>query len=207
MSRFFDAALLDGATSELGSKATVERYQDARTLMGRKYYAIINYEWSNPAQMETFFNRSLCFDVFASNTKVYPPGEHYVEGGNEGISYVDNPSGYERDKKLLDWFVPKARLLYQAGWEPVTRARVSGGDHLYVERYGAGRHIYFTVFNDTPEPQPCVLKIDLQSLGFTAGTPDYRELAQIAEPERLAKDKVRLALGGYRTSLLQVTEP
>jgi len=73
LGRFFIASLLDGATSELGSKISVARCQDARVLMGRKYYALINYSWNDPAKVEEFFNRALCYGIFASNTKIYPP--------------------------------------------------------------------------------------------------------------------------------------
>jgi hypothetical protein len=205
--RFFDSALLDGGSSEVGARIDLERCLDVRTLMGRKYYAVINYFWTDPDKVEEFFNRSLCFGLFASNTKTYPPGEDYVEGGNEGTSYVDNPDGYLRDKKLLNWFVPKVRMLHEAGWEPATHAKVSGATGISLERFGTGNSVYFTMFNESADKKECQLEIDLAGLGFTEGTPDYKELARNVEPEVLAENKVKLTLEPYKTYIINITKP
>lgn len=205
--RFFMSSLLDGGASEAGTRASVERYQDVRIMFGRKYYALTNYEWEDEEKVKQFYNRALAFGVFASNTKNYFGGGEYVEHEHEGVIYADNPDGYYRDKELINWFLPKAEMLHEAGWEPETFARiVSGGEDLYIERFGEGNSVYLTIFNDSPEAKECTVKIDLARLGFTEGDADIQELAYDAELEFRGTDTFQLTAEPYHTYIVSLTK-
>jgi hypothetical protein len=205
LGRFFCSALLDGSSSERGIRVDVETCQDVRIFMGRKYHALFNYHWQDPEKVEEFYNRSLCYAIFASNTKDYFSGGEYIEHVHEGVDYVNNPEGYYRDKKLIDWFVPKARMLYQAGWQPVSYAHLTG-ENVYLERYGNGKTIYFTVFNDSDSNVEAVIKFDLNNLGFKE-QPEYKEISYNAEPKVLGNNTIKLSMEPYKTYIISITKP
>ena len=201
LGRFFISSLLNGATSEAGARATTDRCQDARIMLGRKYYALINYDWEDQAKVEQFFNRSLAYAIFASNTTNYGKGGEYVEGKHEGIRYIDNPNGYYRDKALLDWFLPKAQLLQKAGWQPVTLAEASGSPKLFVERYGDGDEVYFAVFNDSDQKVDAALKVDAKQLGL--GKAKFKEIARDSVLDTAEEGTVKFALEPYKTVIVR----
>jgi len=149
--RFFLASLLDVAGSESGVRPSMQRWEFFRACMGPKPYLLLNYYWTNAARVETYLNEALCYDVFAVNS-------------NLSGDYASDPQGYARDRKLFDWFVPLARTLSKAGWQPVTHATSPTPD-LRFERYGAGKDILFTLYNPGPAGE-CVLRIDKQPLAL-----------------------------------------
>lgn len=195
LSPFFSASLLDASTSEIGTRAGTDRCQDVRILMGRKYCTLTNYEWHDEAKVKEFYNRSLAHAIFASNTMTYAGNGEYVENVNEGLSYVDNPKGYYRDKTLLDWMLPKVTMLQKAGWQPITRARVEGdAQGVVLERFGQGDKIFLTLFNETDARKTCSVKLDLAALGFEAGTADYREIAYDTPVKTEGHDRFEFSL-------------
>ena len=149
--RFFLASLLDAA----GVHPSMQRWEFFRACMGPKPYLLLNYYWTNAARVETYLNEALCYDVFAVNS-------------NLSGDYASDPQGYARDRKLFDWFVPLTRTLSKAGWQPVTHATSHNPD-LRFERYGAGKEVFFTLYNPGPA-QECILRIDKRhlALGVTA---------------------------------------
>ena len=153
--RFFLASLLDAAGSESGVHPSMQRWEFFRACMGPKPYLLLNYYWTNAARVETYLNEALCYDVFAVNS-------------NLSGDYASDPQGYDRDRKLFDWFVPLARTLSKAGWQPVTHATSHTPD-LRFERYGASKEVFFTLYNPGPA-QECTLRIDKRplALGVTA---------------------------------------
>lgn len=206
--RFFISSLLDGGASEAGARASTDRCQDARIMFGHKYYALTNYEWEDEAKVKQFYNRALAYAIFASNTKNYFGNGEYVELVNEGVSYVDNPHGYFRDKALTDWFLPKAQMLHKAGWQPITSARITegGAKTLFVERYGQGNNVYFAIFNDSATAAEISLKVDMPALGFTEGAAEYQELAYSAPLTVLEKDEFKLKLEPYHTYIVSMSK-
>jgi hypothetical protein len=151
--RFFLAGLLDVAGSESGVQPSMQRWEFFRACMGPKPYLLLNYYWTNAAKVETYLNQALCYDVFAVNS-------------NLNGDYASDPQGYARDRKLFDWFVPLVRTLSKAGWQPVTHAASLTPD-LRFERYGAGKEIFFTLYNPGPARE-CVLRIDKPPLALGA---------------------------------------
>jgi hypothetical protein len=190
--RFFLASLLDVAGSESGVQPSMLRWEFFRTCMGPKPYVLLNYFWTDAAKVETYLNRALCYDVFATNTNL------------KSTDYATDSAGYARDRKLFDWFVPLARTLSKAGWQPVTHATSSTPD-VRLERYGQAPEVFFTLHNHGPTTRECILKIEKAPLSFGAAA----EVEQISGPGLAAVEqddtsiRVRTNLGANRTAVLR----
>lgn len=196
ISRFFLASLLDVASCEFGSKATVEQNQDCRTLLGPKQFAFLNYQWEDGAKVQEFVNKSLCFGIFASTTTNFFSGD----------LYESHPNGYLRDKPLLDWYVPLVRRLSQAGWEPLRYAKVEE-EGIFSERFGRGASTYFTVYNDGTEKKSVKVSFDLVALGYQPGQVQVKEIGR-ETPVALAKDgSVTLDVEPKKTYVLELSKP
>jgi hypothetical protein len=192
LGRFFCSALLDVASSEFGVKATVEQCRDVRVFMGKKPYAFLNYHWEDGALVDEFVNKCLCYGIYASTSTNF----------FTGVEYETHANGYLRDKRLLDWFVPLARLLSHAGWEPVRHARTRGAA-VSCERYGSGDTIYYTLYNDSKERQPCELLVDLAALGFSRQEITVSEIAR--QTQLAPKDGViSLLLQPKKTYIIKI---
>jgi hypothetical protein len=87
--------------------------------------------------------------------------------------------------------MPILRTITQAGWQPITLA-TSANPRVWLERFGQGRRIYWTVFNPTTEPQSTTITIDPRSQ--LAGPVELHEMtgnhdvAMKATHDRLAFD-------------------
>lgn len=79
-------------------------------------------------------------------------------------TYWTRPEIYNRDRQLFKKYMPAAQLIAAAGWEPLTFA-ATGNPKVYVERWGRGDGTYFTLFNDSDQPQPYTLTVDGKGLG------------------------------------------
>jgi hypothetical protein len=189
--RFFLASLLDVAGSESGVHPSMQRWEFFRSCMGPKPYLLLNYYWTNAAKVETYLNEALCYDVFAVNS-------------NLSGDYASDPQGYARDRKLFDWFVPLARTLSKAGWQPVTHATSPTPD-LRFERYGAGREIFFTLYNPGSVGE-CALRIDKPPLALGATT----RVEQISGPglsgfeQDIKSITLRTSLAANRTAVIRI---
>jgi hypothetical protein len=193
LGRFFCAALLDVAGSEAGVNPTLERCQDVRCFMGKKPYAFQNYYWKKGEQVEAFVNKSLCYGIFAGNTTSL-----------DGESYINNPKGYLRDKELFDWYVPLARKLSLAGWEPMRYASVSN-DQISYERFGHGNTVYYTLYNDSSSKEKCILRIDLEALGFSGSEIRFEEIARHTTLSHYRQSTVQLELAPNQTYIIKIT--
>ena len=62
-------------------------------------------------------------------------------------------------------FIPILRRMFDAGWQPITHARVQGSA-ARVERYGsaAGGEVLLAVYNPTSAPLAIQLRIDTAAL-------------------------------------------
>jgi hypothetical protein len=189
--RFFLASLLDVAGSESGVRPSIQRWEFFRACMGPKPYLLLNYYWTNAALVETYLNQALCYDVFAVNS-------------NLNGDYASDPQGYARDRKLFDWFVPLARTLSKAGWQPVTHA-MSTTPGLRFERYGAGGEIFFTLYNPGVARE-CVLRIDKPplSLGPAAHVEQISGPGLAAVEQDAASITVRTKLAAERTAVISI---
>jgi hypothetical protein len=78
-------------------------------------------------------------------------------------SYFGNPEWYERDRELFKKYVPLCKRAGEAGWKPITHARVDI-DKVYVERFGED---LLTLFNDTDTEQTITVTLDTPLASFT----------------------------------------
>ena len=85
--------------------------------------------------------------------------------------YFKRPELYNRDRTLFKKYVPLCRLVAEAGWEPVTKAR-SSDERVYVERFGER---YLTVFNDSDKKRTATITLD--DLTATGGRERVRDAA------------------------------
>jgi hypothetical protein len=96
--------------------------------------------------VEKYMKRCLAYGMF--------PG-FFSHNASEG-HYFTRPELYDRDRPLFRKYVPLCRLVAEAGWEPITRARADD-EHVYVERFGER---YLTVLNDSREPRTVTIKLE-----------------------------------------------
>jgi hypothetical protein len=82
-------------------------------------------------------------------------------------TYWTRPEVYNRDRHLFRRYMPVAQTIAAAGWEPLTYA-TTGNPKVYVERWGKGKDVYFTLFNDSNQPQAYKLAVDTKGLGLKA---------------------------------------
>ena len=189
LGRFFLAAMLDFATSEPGIASDRRSVEFMRVAMGRKVYTPSNARWTDPVKVDQWFNQCLCYSFFAFNVRRYTdPILHYI------------PDGYQRDQKMIDWFMLNLRMIYRAGWEPVTFARPVG-QNILLERYGSGSTIYFAVMSDNAADVDCQLKLELESLGLRPGCFTVEEVAR-QTPVQIAAVTITLKLKPNQTCII-----
>lgn len=194
LGRFFLAALLDFAVSEPGVSSPPESLEFMRAAMGRKVYSPSNVRWKEVEPMRRWFNTSLVYDLFAVNQREY----------GDKIGYYF-PDVYARDRELINWFVPNARLLAEAGWQPVTHARASV-DNVLFERYGSHDKGYWVIMSKSEQPQKVTVKFELERL--TWKPEDLRrpgavqEIAQGAAVKVTGPDEVEVELQPFKTCII-----
>jgi hypothetical protein len=104
------------------------------------------FEDFSHALVEKYMKRCLAYGMF--------PGFFSADASTG--QYFQRPELYERDRPLFKKYVPLCKLVAEAGWEPITRAR-SSDPKVYIERFGEK---YLTVFNDSPEPRTATITLE-----------------------------------------------
>ncbi|MBM4034797.1 MAG: hypothetical protein FJ291_23885 [Planctomycetes bacterium] len=117
---------------------------------GKPYCFLMNTDFSqfSHALVEKYMKRCLAYGMF--------PGFFSADASTG--QYFQRPELYERDRPLFKKYVPLCKLVAEAGWEPITRAR-SSDPKVYVERFGER---YLTIFNDSPEPRTATITLDFK---------------------------------------------
>jgi hypothetical protein len=115
---------------------------------GKPYCFLLNtrFEEFSHALVEKYMRRSLAYGIF--------PGFFSADASTG--HYFTRKELYDRDRPLFKQYVPLCKLVAEAGWEPVTRAR-SSDERVYVERFGEG---YLTVFNDNAEKRTVTITLE-----------------------------------------------
>jgi hypothetical protein len=81
-------------------------------------------------------------------------------------NYWARPDLYERDRPLFRQYMPLARRVGEAGWEPVTHAATVSED-VYIERFGDD---LLTVFNDNEAEQTITITLTGPMAEFSSAT-------------------------------------
>ena len=115
---------------------------------GKPYCFLMNTQFERfPHEMtEKYMKRCVAYGMF--------PG-FFSHNASEG-HYFTRPELYNRDRELFKKYVPLCRLVAEAGWEPITRAR-SSDSRLYLERFGEK---YLTVLNDSPQTRTATITLE-----------------------------------------------
>lgn len=118
-----------------------------RALTGRKPFCTLvkaDFTQYSTGQIETYMRRAVSYGMLPGFFDISPSGDH------PGSSYWLHPEWYDRDRGLFRRYLPLARELARAGWEPVTGARLSGA--AQAERFGPRDGLtYYTVSTDPRE--------------------------------------------------------
>ena len=157
-----------------------------RVMCGPKPYCFLMntpFEQFSHARVEKYMKRCLAYGMF--------PG-FFSHNASQG-QYFKRPELYNRDRPLFKKYVPLCKLLAEAGWQPMTRAR-SDRPKVYVERFGDK---YLTVFNDSPTRQSAT--ITLAGLDAAGG----REL--VRKEDVVWKDgKATVSLDGEDVAVIEL---
>jgi len=186
----FFGHLLDKHGGEITYDAPTRHLRGYRMMAYQKPVSHIVYPGTVAAgQEETVMHRWLAFGHFPAISELA-----YSSG-----------SDFEQGRPLYKRFMPVMQGLAQAGWEPITHARVSG-QGLFVERFGdwIDGDLHFTVHNDTDQPAVGTLAIDKTALQIT-GEPIWREA--LSGDTLAGDDRIQFRLEPYRTKVLFVSTP
>lgn len=103
-------------------------------------------------KVELYMRRCVAYGMF--------PG-FFSHNASDG-AYFTRPELYNRDRPLFKKYVPLAKLVAEAGWEPITNAR-SSDDRVHVERFGER---YLTVFNESSERRQATITLHAGTSGM-----------------------------------------
>ncbi|MBC7287926.1 MAG: hypothetical protein H5T86_07760 [Armatimonadetes bacterium] len=109
----------------------------------RPYLTLQNTDFDKfpPELVRKYFERCCYYGVLPS---MFSPE------ASSSSSYWVRPDLYNRDRPLFKKYIPVIRRIAEAGWEPTTYATTNRED-IWVERFGGGKEVYFTIFNDNRE--------------------------------------------------------
>lgn len=136
-----------------------------RAMSGAKPYLLLmntDFEAFGPS-VEKYFQRALFYgmwpSMFSHNAADNP--------------YWQKPAWYNRDRPLFQKYLPLIRRVAEAGWQPVTGARVDNPG-IHAERFGpdARGAVFFTLLNDTEQAQTGRLTMEFSAAPKEAGLLD-----------------------------------
>jgi hypothetical protein len=170
-----------GGKFEPVSEATTDLW---RTMSGAKPYLLLmntDYDIFTPAFVEKYFHRALFYGMW--------PGMFSHNAADN--PYWQNPKWYNRDRELFKKYIPLVRRVAEAGWRPVTGARMDN-DSIRVERFGpnAAGLVYLTLINGTERPQSGRLSVEM-AIG---GRP--RSVTNLVAGQVITKER-----GGWKVTL------
>lgn len=169
-------ALLDITGQETGSVLSDETMACARTLLRNKPYSpLLNtrFDQMGPEVVADYFNKSLLYDIFPS----FFNGTYMKDDKWVTVHYFKDEKFYERDRHLFKKYIPILRRLFDAGWEPVTHARVTPPS-VRIERYGPAPNgeVLFAVYNPSNAKVDAALSVDVSEKGLSLQAANARAL-------------------------------
>ncbi len=156
----------------------------------RPYLLLLNtrFEHWQPEWFERYFKRAIAYGLFPSMFSHNACDDPYWQ----------RPELYNAHRPLFRRYIPVAKALNAAGWEPITAAHTDQ-PNVYLERFGrAPGPVYFTLLNHSSETQQVTLTLHLEALGLEA-SPKLREV--------LSQESLSASMAGGRAMLELVIEP
>ena len=127
-----------------------ESFNFCRFVSRAKPYGLLQMSDLTVEQMYLYMKRCLFYGVF--------PG-HQSVSKVDGRWYWYNPVRIESHRPVYKKYMPILIEITKAGWQPVTLA-CSGNENIWIERYGDGNNIYFTLFNPSNKIQEGMIAFD-----------------------------------------------
>ncbi len=157
---------------------------------GKPFCFLMNTAFENFSreQVEKYMKRALAYGMF--------PG-FFSHNASEG-HYFARPELYDRDRALFKKYVPICKVVAEAGWEPLTRAR-SSDERVHVERFGRVEKgpLYLTVFNDSNIPRMAEISLDFPA-------PESSKDLVSGRTVRRENRSIRLSLPGEDVAVIEV---
>ncbi|MFQ6097959.1 MAG: hypothetical protein ACE5O2_09565, partial [Armatimonadota bacterium] len=144
----FAAPYIDVPGGEMSIFLSRSQARLIRTMTYHKPFCTLvkaDFREFSSAQIETYMRRCVAYGILFGFFDITPSGAH------PGSSYWLHPEWYDRDRSLFRRYMPLARELARAGWEPTPNAQARGA---FVERFGPireGTLAYLTVSTDPRE--------------------------------------------------------
>jgi len=177
-----------------------------RALCYQKPYLLLqntDYNTFRPEWVERYFKRCAFYAIFPS----------FFSHNAADDPYWRNPTLYNRDRPLFRRYIPVIAALNAAGWEPITYARMTGGEgKVYVERFGADPQagVYVTLFNDSDTERAYRVDVDAAALGLGAGRTEATDVLA-DQPVPLTRAQNALSLEGTLQAedvrIVKLTQP
>jgi hypothetical protein len=207
----FAAGALDVFGSELSwyipADMKMARFQFARALARQKPVVFLLNEGMDDTVFaqppyggyRTYFEKMLFYGFFPSFFSV---------NATSHIYWADSAK-YSQGRPFFKKYIPLIKIISEAGWQPVTFARLSNPG-VRIERFGAAgdNSIYFTLYNPNAEYAHTVVTVDAQALKLT-GVLSIEELIDGQKPEYERSGailKVPLNVKGAGARLIKITK-
>lgn len=159
-----------------------------RILCGPKLYSILqntNFDEFSYECSERYMKRCLFYAFYPSYFSADASTNHYFR----------NPALYNRDRPLFKKYLPLCKLAGEAGWQPITHAKTSKPEEIWIERYGDN---IYTVFNGSEESASATISFD---------KPVAKLIDQVSGKEYTVADKsISITLDSEDVMLLQAIE-
>lgn len=121
-----------------------------RFMCRAKPFGLLQYADLDAEHTDKYIQRCLFYGIWPSNQS---------SSRTSGKWYWTNAARMYRDRPIYRRYMPALTTITRAGWEPITLAR-STNPAVWVERYGAGDTMYWTLLNPTSERQTTRLVFD-----------------------------------------------
>jgi len=176
--------------NEPGTKITGNCIERGVASFGFPYLAALPFEMAsltkwNFNDVELNYRRSMSYHRYISAhqcSKMYDENGNIImpyvyEFINESMFYGIYPimkkdffenCNYEMARPVYRKIIPILDELYLAGWEPITYAEATNG--IWIERFGNGETIYFTVRNNDTGSKEYDIVIEAEKLGIGGNT-------------------------------------
>ena len=169
-----------------GAKITGNCIEMGVASFGFPYLAALPFEMAslkrwNFNDVELNYRRSMAYHRYISAhqcSKMYDENGNIImpyvyEFINESLFYGIYPimkkdffenCDYEVARPIYKKIIPIIDELYIAGWEPITHAKATNG--IWIERFGNGSIVYFTVRNNESISKEYTITIDAEKIGI-----------------------------------------
>ncbi|MGA7722561.1 MAG: hypothetical protein WCA84_15425 [Ignavibacteriaceae bacterium] len=146
-----------------------------------------------------YFERMLSYGFFPSFFSVNSSSDPYWEDSTR----------YNNGRPFFKKYIPLIREISQAGWQPVTFAKLSK-KVLQIERFGTAENsaVYFTIFNSNAKETSTKLTIDSKALNINK----IQSIEEVIKGKKLnyMKDKdsieVTIDVNGKSTCLIKINK-